>query len=173
MDTNTDGVKRLSKLADEMFDAEVEVDRIKAELNRAAGVLKDLAEFKIPDLMDELEVASFETSSGLQIKVKETARANLSKDRLAAGVAWLRENGQGGLVKSNVLVPFATAEGDEVKRFLDSLAEQDIMATHEESVNAQSLSAAVRVMFAEGEPVPEKLLGVYIQRVAKIQKKKK
>ena len=169
--TNTDGLVRLSKLAENLFDAETEVERIHNDLDTADNVRRQLAETEIPELMQDLGMEKFTTKSGLTISAKETIRANLAKVRLQAGLAWLRENGHGGLIKTAVSVPFSKGGDDDAQLLVDRLNGEGISASYESKVHAGTLSAAVKTMLEEGEEVPFDLFKVLIQRVAKIEKK--
>jgi hypothetical protein len=64
-----DGLTRLSKLADDLFDAETQVTLIETQLRAAQKKVRDLSEFQIPELMDELEVSTFKTKSGVSVEV--------------------------------------------------------------------------------------------------------
>lgn len=172
MDTQKDGLRQLSALAELQHEAEIEVERLTMELESAQRAVRSFSTKQIPDLMEDLDMASYTTTSGMEIKIKETIRANLPKGRLDAGLEWLRDNGHGGVIKSSVVVPFATGDDDAAMHLVDRLEGESIACTFEEKVNPQTLSAMVRALLADGEVVDFELLGVFTQRVAKLKMKK-
>lgn len=166
---STSDMARLAALADQQYETEMTIAALEADIQAARARLKELSEFEIPDLMDELGITEFTTASGTTISVKEAIRCgNLSNPD---GLAWLRENQQGGMIKSEVTVPFPKG-GDEAARrlvlFLKANGFGGGKAT--QHVHNGTLRAAIRTMLEDGEDVPLKLLGAYIQRTAKVIK---
>ncbi len=168
-----DGLARLSKLADEQFDAETQVAIIEAQLRAAQKKVRDLSEFKIPELMDELEVTTFKTKSGVSIEVVDKLSARKLTQAHAPALEWLRDNDQGGLIKTLVGVPFTAGSESDADDLVEQLSGQGILATKNVEVNPASLKSAITTMKTEGVDVPLKLLGAFERRVAKVEAKKR
>ncbi len=167
-----DGLTRLSKLADEQFDAETQVTLIEAQLRAAQKKVRDLSEFKIPELMDELEMTSFKTKSGVSIEVLDKLSAGQLTQANPDALEWLRENDQGGLIKTLVSVPFTAGSEADADELVEQLSGEGIASTKSLMVHQSSNAAAIASMLKEGIDVPIKLLKGYQRRVAKVSAKK-
>lgn len=170
--TDTDGLARLSQLADNLFDAEALVTGLEVQLRAAQKVVKGLEEFSIPELMDELEMASFRTKSGISVTVSDKLSARKLTQKHAAALQWLRENSQGGLIKTLVGVPFTAGSESDADGLVEELAGQGFVATKTLEVHHSSLAAAIRSMLKDGVEVPMELLGGFQKRVATVSAKK-
>jgi hypothetical protein len=171
-DTAPNPIARLSQLADQLFEAESDVARLQGELRNAQARVQQLSEFTIPELMDELEMAEFKTKSGLSITVKEKLSAKKLTQAHQAALDWLRQNGQAGLIKTLVAVPFSAGSENDADALVEELAGEGFIATKNMEVHHSSLASAIKSMLADGIEVPMELLGGYQRRVANIETKK-
>lgn len=170
--TNLDGLTRLSQLADDMFDAETNVARAEAELQAAKKVASNLAEHDLPDLMDDLELTSFVSKSGVSVSVLDKVSAGKLTQANPEALEWLRQNNQGGLIKTLVSVPFTAGSESDADDLVEQLAGEGFASTKGMEVHHSSNAAAIKAMLADGVDVPIKLLKGYQRRVAKITVKK-
>lgn len=158
----TDNVlKKLSDLGQDLFDAKADVERLEMELHRAQKRVQDLSEVQIPEIMDAAGVQEFTTAAGFKLKVGDKIRGNVNSPVLHE---WLRKCGHGGLIKSEVKVPFAKGEDDTARELVQELAGREISADFKQTVAWNSLQATVRKMLEAGEDVPIEDLGLHIQR---------
>jgi len=164
----TDGLARLSKLAEELFDAESDVVAKQAEVDAAKAKVASISERRIPELMDHLGLELFKTSSGLKVTVKTKLHARQLTQKHCAALQWLRDNGEGGLIKTIVGIPFTQGSESDADALVDQLAGEGFVATKEMKVNAASLSATLRSKMEEGVEVDLELMGGHQQRVAKV-----
>ena len=167
-----DGLTRLSKLADDLFDAETEVSIIEAQLRSAQKKVKNLAEFELPELMDELEVSSFKTKSGVSVEAEDKLSAGKLTQANPDALQWLRDNDQGGLIKTLVSVPFTAGSEADADELVEELSGNGILSVKSMEVHQSSNKAAIKSMLKEGIDVPIKLLKGYQRRVAKVSAKK-
>lgn len=166
--TSTGELAQLTKLAEEQARAEAEVARLEAELTRAKEAVRDLAEFRVPELMDRIGMQEFTTASGLKIKLNETIRAGISVANGPAAFAWLRGNGHGSLIKRTLKLEFGKNEDEQADQLARELREKGLDLEDKAAVNPQTLGAFVREKLRDGEDIPVELLGVHRQRVSKI-----
>lgn len=171
-DQAPDGLTRLSQMTDQLFDAETEVARLTIELRAAQQRVRQLAEFDLPELMDELEMEEFKTKSGLRVTVVDRLSAKKLTQAHATALEWLRKNNQGGLIKTLVGVPFTAGSEGDADELVEKLSGEGILATKSVEVHHSSLAAAIRSMLADGVDVPMELLGGYQRRVASVEAKK-
>lgn len=159
----------LSKLAEEQAQAEAHVADIEAQLNKAREDLKDLAERRVPELMDKIGIEEFRTSTGLKIKVAETIRASIPKAASHRAFAWLREHDHAAMIKRVVSVAFGKGEDNNAEQLAQDLADRGLMPEDHASVHPSTLAAFVREQLKAGEELPLDLFGVHRQRVSKIE----
>lgn len=168
-----DGLARLSQLADDLFDAETDVNRLEAEKKVATDKVKSLSEFVIPEAMEELGMDVIVTKSGLKVEVENKLSAKKLTHLHAAALQWLRDNDQGGLIKTMVGVPFSAGSEGDADELVEQLSGEGLAAIKSVEVHHSSLAAAIRTMLEEGVDVPMKLLRGFQRRVASIDTKKK
>lgn len=166
---STGDLAQLTSLAEAQAKAEAEVKRIEAELATAREHLNDISERQVPNLMDEIGMTEFKTSTGLMISVKETLRASIPKAKEPEAFAWLRAHGHGALIKRSVIVQFSVGEDETATQLVQEIAGKGLEADDKSSVNSQTLAAFVREKMREGEEIPQELLGVHRQRVSQIK----
>lgn len=171
--TDTDGLTRLSQLADDLYDAEADVAQLSADLKAAQGDVKTLTEFTIPELMDTLEMAAFTTKAGDSITVQDKLSAKKLTQRHGPALDWLRANSQGGLIKTVVGVPFTAGSEADADELVEQLSGEGLAAIKSMEVHHSSLAAAIKQMMKDGVDVPMELLGGYQRRVATVVKKRK
>lgn len=166
--TNTDGLLRLSTLADYLADAYADVARIEAELASAQQEVRSLSEVRIPELMEELGQTTIRTTSGVKLSVAQKVRCGDLKR--ADGLAWLRKNGLAGLIKSEVVVPFAKGGDAGAHKLVERLEDLGLTSWLTQRVQWNTLAATIRGQLEDGVDVPLETLGAYLQTVTKIEK---
>lgn len=169
--TSNEDIQKLQELSEQQNKAQLAVERLQSLLSQAQDRLKDLAEKQVPEMMDEIGMENFKTTSGLEIKVSEVIRASIPKNRLPEGLSWLRKNGHGALIKRAVSVAFGKGEDQQAEKLKESLISENYSPEDKASVHASTLSAFVREKLKEGEELPQELLGVHRQRIAKVSAK--
>lgn len=168
--TSEDSLAVLSKLAVELSEADAEVARIEEELRKAKEKQKDISEYRIPQLMDEIGIEEYKTTSGLKLQVKETIHASVTKAKMTAASRWLDEHGHSALVKRKVLVEFDKDEEEEAQALYDELLNKDtrLRVGQDLTIHPSTLRAWVKEQLESGEDIDLDLFGVYRSRTAKI-----
>jgi len=166
---STEKMAQLQGLAEEQAGIEKELAQAERLLANIQARWRDVAERRLPELMDDIGLADFKTSTGLQIKVNETIRASIPKPKAPEAFAWLIEHKHESLIKRTVSVTFGKGEEKEAKEFTDHLKSDLRMEYGDKaSVHAATLSAFVKEKLEAGEDIPLDLFGVFRQRVSKI-----
>ena len=105
----------------------------------------------------------------MRVYVKESIRASLPEENTRRAYAWLKEQGEDGIVKNTVTIEFSRNEDERAEALIKELLQRgDFEVSNKKSVNAQTLSKFVRDRLAAGEDVPEDIFTVFRQSVAKI-----
>lgn len=167
----TNQLAKLSELADDLFKAQTEVDRLNLELAAAQKEVQRLQETALPEAMAAVGMDEFKTKSGLKITVEAKLSAKKLTEKHARALQWLRDNGQGGLIKTVLGIPFAKGSDADADAMLEKLAGEGIAAVKQVEVHHSSLAAAIKRMMEEGVDVPLELLGGYSRDVAKVEQK--
>lgn len=159
----------VSRLADAQYMAEQKVEQIEEDLKKAKEELRVIAEKKLPEKMELLGLTTFSTRKGVHVKISEKIRASLAVENRPKGFAWLEENGFGGMIKSQVVVPYKRDKLDEANKFVDSLRTEGRVANLERKVEPATLTAFVKEQLAQGKELPLEVFGVFRQRIAKVE----
>jgi hypothetical protein len=177
----------IADMAQKMHDLEDEINRLDELLKAKKQDLKMLAEQDLPDLMQELNIKNFTLSNGAKVEVKDVIQASVPSqgaidrvkdedEREAMRILqqqcfeWLRVNGLGDLIKSNVEVQFGRNEDEACNNFTEELRERKIYYKRAVGVHPQSLNATLKERLSEGKDVPVDLFRVYMGRRANIRR---
>lgn len=158
--------QRLKAAALELTNAQAEMDAAQQQLDLAKQKVIDLEQKLLPALMEEAGSQKWIGDGGLCITVQDIVRTNTKNPALHA---WLREIGNGGLIKGAVVVPFNKGSDDDALKFVADLADKQIHATFESDVNWQSLQTLVRDLRKKGTNVPLAELNIHVMPTAKVK----
>lgn len=161
-------MQNIIDLAQQQIKTERNIVRIEEELKHAKAHLAQISEIDLPAQMEDLGLPEFKLPDGVKIQVSEKIRASVSIERRPAATQWLEEHNAGGLLKTEVVVPFGRGEIEEAKELVKKLMENNRLANLERTVHPQTLNAYVREQLAEGKDIPVDLFGISRQRVSKI-----
>ena len=119
----------VADMANRMLNLEKEISLLEESLKQKKQDLTKLAEQDLPDLMQELNVRDFTLSNGAKVEVNDIVSGSVPSagaidrakgdDKVAMEIRqqqcfdWLRHNGAGDLIKSNVEVHFGRNEDDD------------------------------------------------------------
>lgn len=161
----------LNALVREMFEAEVAVANLDADLKAAKARFQRLRTFTIPDKMSELGVDALKFG-GKTVSIEPFVSGSLPNDpvRKAAAIAWLVENGASDLIKTSVEVEFGKSEHNAALDTAAKLREAGLEPAVAEGVHSQSLCAFARERIRNGDPIDPEILGLFTGRVAKIKR---
>lgn len=155
----------LSRLAERQASLEDSVVHLEQALKVAKQELDLVATVAIPEAMEELQLTTFSTNTGLTVEVENTIQAGLSKDRKMEAIAWLRAHAPGLIKREFAIIARDDEQGQELAELL---AEYDV--SDMPSVHPQTLKKFVRERLADGEDIPQDLFGVFFQRKAKVKR---
>ena len=177
----------LADLAQKMVDLENQIERDEELLKQKKQNLRMLAEHDIPDMMQELNMRSFELTNGFSLEVKAIIQATIpssgaieraKEESVRAELIvlqqqcfnWLRENGGADLIKSAVEVKFGRGEEQDCKNFTDQLRDHNLNYKQATAVHPQTLNGFIKERMEAGKDVPMELFRVFTGRRANIKK---
>ena len=162
---------KLNEMVRNLVKAEQDVATAEETLKEAQARKRQIEEFDIPEFLEELGIASFKTTDGVEIEVEEKLRASIG-NRKAEAYNWLLENGHGAIIKRTVQVAFNTDQSKEAQDLLAELAEREGFAgvRQELKVEPATLTAWAKEQLEQGVDVPEETFGIFRQKYAKIKR---
>jgi hypothetical protein len=177
----------VADMAQRMNDLEAEILQLEETIKQKKQELKMLAEHDLPDLMQELNIRSFELNDGSKVEVKDVIQASIpssssierqKEESVRAELLvlqaqcfdWLRSNGGADLIKSSVEVQFGRDEDAIATAFTESLRDQHLNYKRATSVHPQTLNSFMRERLSDGKEVPMDLFRIYTGRRANIRR---
>ena len=177
----------VADMAQRVLDLEDEINRLEDALKQKKQDLKVLAEQDLPELMQELNIKDFTLSNGAKVEIKDVIQASVpsqgSIDRAKTEdqrvelqmlqqqcFEWLRAQGAGDIIKSNVEVQFGRNEDDACNAFTDELRERQIYYKRAVGVHPQTLNSFIKERMSEGKEVPMEMFRIYAGRRANIRR---
>ena len=160
----------LSSLCKEMLEQQEMIANLEEQLKTAKEKERKLSEERIPNKMNELGYSNIELKTGEKIQIKPFYSAKIPADRVDAAFQWLRDNGQGDLIKNNVSLTFGRSQDNEAKAIVDDLRNKGHNVKQVEKVEPMTLKAFVREQTEKGQSIPSDLFGVYIANKTTIKK---
>lgn len=136
--------KRISDAVDEYLDAVAAAAEAEAAFKEKKALVRRYEEHLIPEAMREAGVTETKLTSGYTVKIKSDVRASIPKAKEAEAFAWLESNGQGGMIKRTVEVPFAMGEEDRVRELMDDLQAREFSCGARKKVESSTLRSFVR-----------------------------
>jgi hypothetical protein len=167
-------LKTLSRLAQQQHEAEQAVEKANEALSKAQDVLRDLQERQIPSLMDEIGIAQFTTTTGLNIAISEKLRISVPKANKKAAMEWIEEHGGEALIKRLFTIQFGKGDEKWARKFQRDLNQRKKKVNCVITVDcpAATTKKFITDQLESGTEVPLQLFGGYHQRQSKIEVKK-
>lgn len=160
----------LRQLADELTQAEMEVEHLQKELEFAQDKVKGLVNHRIPDATDGID-GELDLGDGRKLVIKEEIRASIAGEKKKPAIQWLDENGYEALVKRQLVFEFDRKDVEKYKMFVRVLKEAgvEVVMTEKFDVPWQTITSWVRQRLKDGDEIPLETFGVFRQRTAKIK----
>lgn len=172
----SDKLEQLRNLADEYASAQEALKKAEEALTKRKQHLTQLGEHTIPEIMTELGLVDFTTSTGVKLSLKEKIRVGqLSSSSKPEAMKWLEDNGHGGLIKRTFTILFGREDQAWARRFAADLKrrKRPLDSRQEATVNAQTLASFLTNMREQGEDIPLDKFGAFEQKFIKLEDKKK
>lgn len=158
---------RVVKMAQRLVKEREEVANLDASLKEAKKALLRTEREDIPELMREIGLDEVKLSDGSVLSIEEKIDARITDATRDAALSYLRQNGYGGLIKTEVLARFGKGQRDEAMALADELSERVGDIRLKEEVHYQTLKAWVKERVEAGEQIPFDTFNVYPYSMAK------
>ena len=170
--TQVDQTKNLSDAVIELRNLE---DQIAASENHTKDLkekAKQLSNFDIPKMMQEMNVTKLKLKDGASIEVKPFYGAHITPDNQEKAFNWLRENGLGDIIKNDVTVTFGMGEDNKATAYAVLAKGQGYEPIQKIGVHPQTLKAVVRERVESGQDMPTDLFNTFVGNQTKINRRK-
>lgn len=168
-----DILAQITRATRELAEAREDVTAAEAALKAAQDRVRQIEEFRLPELMREAGQTMLKTIDGATVELTETLHASIPAANLSQALAWLIEHGQASIIKRDLRLQFGKNEEDKADRALALILEGGFTPQDKQSVHPQTLAAVLRELVAEGVDVPMELLGAHVRSFAKVKAPKK
>lgn len=168
-----DILPKITALAIAQKEAEAKVADLEEKLKAAKAEVVDISEFKLPELMDSIQMKKFTLQDGSEVEVAEKIRASIPSKFLDRAMKWLEDNEHENIIKEQFTVDFDQEDREVMDDFASVLAKDfgEIRQKHKRSVHASTLASFVKGQLEEGVEIPFDLFGVFRQRFTKVTSK--
>ena len=171
---NLDDTKldKVSRLCNEANGLQEDVDRLEDELKNFKKALHVVTDELLPHALEDLGLEKVVMKDGSEITIKDVYAASIPKDRKPEAFAWLREHGDGDLIKNNITCTFGKGEDQDAEAFMVLCGDQGFVPQQVEKVEPMTLKAWLREKVEAGDAIPLDLFGAFISQRAIIKRSK-
>ena len=159
---------RLYGLAQDQLDAEQRVAQADAELKAAEEALKDIADRRFPELLDELQLPDFTNADGVKVAVKTDIKSFFPKEGAEKALAWLTEQGMQGLVKRKITLELPAGDEAGERAAVAALRGAGFEPKVAYDAHWMTLTSALKEQMEKGVDVPLTLFNGIIRRFTKV-----
>ena len=169
--TQIDQTKNLSDKVIELRNLE---DQVAASENHTKDLkekAKQLSNFDIPKMMQEMNVTKLKLKDGASIEVKPFYGAHISPDKQEKAFNWLREHGLGDIIKNDITVTFGMSEDNKATAYAVLARGQGYEPVQKVAVHPGTLKAVVRERTESGQDMPADLFNTFVGNQTKINRR--
>lgn len=168
-----DTLKVLQSTLQEAVEMEQLTEKMEEDLKAAKAQLNSIKANRIPDLMAELGMENM-MWHGWEIKVADFVSGSLpaEPEKRKRAIAWLEANDAGGLIKTEVKIPFGKGQYDEAKKVAMAFEADGYAPSLDIGVHSSTLQAFARERLKSGETLDIETLGLFTGRIAKFSQVK-
>lgn len=166
---------RLKGLSRDQIKAEDNVKKCEEALEGAKRDLAAISENVLPDLMDELEMEKFVTTSGDEVTVKANLFGSITQGNADKAFKWLEDKGHEKLIKRTFVIVFSKEEETWANQFEAQMRrrKKPLHVTRKKEVHAGTLKSFIAEQLEKGVRFPLKTFGVHERRRTVIKRKEK
>lgn len=152
-------MNEMAALARALVDAEAGTAEAERALKDAKEHERLLREETLPSAMQELGVEKIALETGQVISLKQEVYASIPAAQKTAVFKWLDDRGFGGLIKTEVAVPFDKEHREAAVELYEKLVKAGLAPDLTMNIHAQTLKAFIKEQLATGKEFPLDLFG--------------
>lgn len=155
-------LSQLAQLAQKQIDLQLQVQDLEDQLNHVKGMLREVQEEQIPELMLTIGMSSFKLADGSAITVKDEVYASIPKEKYDVAINWLREHDFDAIIKTQVTTDFGKGEDQEAQRVVEALRNLGVPAQVKSAVHPMTLKAFIKEQLNAGYNIPLETFGAHV-----------
>lgn len=159
---------KLVELARTLVETKKAIEESEKRTKELKEKAKMLDEEQIPKFLQEMGVDAIKTPFGT-IGYNLKYRGYISKANQSLAHDWLRKEGHGDIIKTEVSASFGMGESDKAQNMLATLRNNGMNPNFKEGVHHSTLSSWIKDMTEKGKDIPDELFGVYIANTTTIK----
>jgi hypothetical protein len=152
-------VRALTKLAEEQLALQTVIKEIEQTLEKRKERFRQVSEGLLPDLMNELGVATLTLTNGLKVKDSQFIDARITDP---AAYDWLEANDNAEIVKMTMSFAVRRTDKRRLQPLVDLAAQMDVEINFKEAVHHMTLKSFVGEALKNGMEIPLELFNVYV-----------
>ncbi len=173
-------LKDMAKLVQMLDAAESDIEHLNTLLSLANQRRNNITMTYLPDAMNAANLKQFTAKDGTKIELKPIYSGSTSLPKEEGGgpnlkaLAWLKDNGHGGLVKHEFTVPFGKDSEEEAETLKTLLEKKGYDFNEMENVHPSTFKAWLKEQLEKGNPgrVPLELFRASVVTVATVKRPK-
>lgn len=150
-----DALATIAALAQQQYEAMLEVARAEDKLKEAKKVLMRISTEDLPTALEAAGIKEFTTKDGLKVTVKEDVTCGITEANRELAYQWLIDHDFAGIIKSEISVSFGKEELEAAEELADEIREKGYDVDFSQNIHAQTLKAFVKERMADTEVKPE------------------
>ena len=166
-----DSTKKLSDKVIELRNLEDQVAASENHTKYLKEKAKQLSNFDIPKMMQEMNVTKLKLKDGASIEVTNFYSARIVPDKQEEAFNWLREHGLGDIIKNDVTVTFGMSEDNKAMAYATLAKGQGYEPVQKIGVHPSTLKAVVRERTESGQDLPADLFNPFVGNQTKITRR--
>lgn len=171
-DVDDSSLKALADKCKILEFTEEEIVQLEDQLKEKKEAARKLSEEDIPQFLAEKGLSSITLDNGTEVKITEEVRPGVKVANRPYVYSWLRDNGYGDLIKSNVSVSFGMGEDSQAIKLKAAIQDLGMVGSEKEDVHYQTMKAFVTEQHKKGVSLPDEF-GVYVANKTKLVQKRK
>lgn len=162
-------LQQIAALAEFQVVLEQKVTSAELALSQVTAELREIAEEKLPNAMNEAHLKSFVLKDGREIVVSDEISLNISEKNKPALFEWLEKHGFGALIKRVVSVPFGKEDEPAANKLAAQLEKMKLHYTVGRTLHAGTAKSFVKEQLSAEKDVPLELFGAFPYQKSKIK----
>lgn len=146
----------IANLAQEQLDYQDRIEKLNEELETARNGLKDIAERKLPEALNNAGISEFKLKDGSKITIKRGYFPSIADENISEAHTWLLENGH-NIIKDEVFVKFPKGCDEIVKQVMEAIMslETGFAPERKSSIHWQTFRAWAKEQLEKGAEIPD------------------
>ena len=164
IETLSDQVLKLRAMEDQLKIMEDALKTKKKEIDRVSGEV-------IPTMLSEMGLSQLKLADGSSVDVKPFYSATISAQNKDKAYSWLRTNGLGDIIKTDISVSFGRNEDNKAAKYAELAKSNGYQPTQKLKVEPMTLKALVRERIEAGKEMPTEIFNIFVGNKTTIKRK--